>query len=189
MRVEPPFPPIATHSLTLRCVEDRDAEPFSALMTPGVSRWVASWTSPLTLDVAREMIARARSAAAEGRALPIVIERASDGAVLGWMAVNVQAAGKRGSFGYWLGEPFHGRGYMREAAPAGLAAGFQRLGLDVIEAGAQPGNGPSLAVMKACGMRHVDDRLVHAPARGRDELCAWYEITAAEWAARVRVTK
>jgi hypothetical protein len=42
-------------------------------------------------------------------------------------------------------------------------------------------------VMRACGMRHVDDRMIHAPSRARDELCAWYEITAVEWAARTAV--
>jgi RimJ/RimL family protein N-acetyltransferase len=177
------FPAIDTPRLSLRCVEERDAEHLSALMSPGVSRWVASWTSPLPVDKARALIARARIAAAEGKALPMIVERKSDGAVVGWIAVN-GGPETRGTFGYWLGEAFHGQGFMREAAPIALAHGFQRLGLVLIGAGAQLDNAASLAVMKACGMRHIDDRMIYAPSRERDELCAWYEITAAEFAAR-----
>ncbi len=177
------FPAIDTPRLILRCVAEHDAEHLSALMSPGVSRWVASWTSPLPVDKARGLIARARKAAEDGKALPMIVERKSDGAVVGWIAVNGGPEAK-GTFGYWLGEAFHGQGFMREAAPIALAHGFQRLGLVLIGAGAQLGNAASLAVMKACGMRHIDDRMIYAPSRERDELCAWYEITAAEFAAR-----
>lgn len=177
------FPAIETAQLVLRCVEEQDAEHLSALMSPGVSRWVASWTSPLPIHEARGLIVRARTAAADGKALPMIVERKSDGAALGWIAVNGGPEAK-GTFGYWLGEAFQGQGFMREAAPIALLHGFQRLGLVSIGAGAQLGNAASLAVMKACGMRHIDDRMIHAPSRERDELCAWYEITAAECAAR-----
>ena len=110
------------------------------------------------------------------------MERKSDRAIVGWIAVNGGPEAK-GTFGYWLGEAFHGLGFMREAAPPALAQGFHRLGLVMIGAGTQLGNTASLVVMKARGMRHVDDRMIYAPSRERDELCAWYEITAAEFAA------
>jgi ribosomal-protein-alanine N-acetyltransferase len=177
------FPAIETPRLRLRCVEDTDAKELSALMSPGVSRWVASWTSPLPVDKARGLISRARAAAAGGKALPMIAERKSDGVVVGWISVNGGPEAK-GTFGYWLGEAFHGQGFMREAAPPSLAYGFRHLGLVMIGAGAQLGNAASLAVMKACGMRHIDDRMIFAPSRQRDELCAWYEITADEFAAR-----
>lgn len=177
------FPAIETPRLRLRCVEDHDAEKLSMLMTPGVSRWVASWTSPFPVDKAQSLITRARAAAANGKALPMVIERKADGNVIGWIAVNA-GTNNNGLFGYWVGEDFQGQGYMREAATPALMAGFQRLGVNSMGAGAQLGNAPSIAVLKACAMRHVDDRMVHAPARGRDELCAWYEVSADEFAAR-----
>jgi ribosomal-protein-alanine N-acetyltransferase len=46
----------------------------------------------------------------------------------------------------------------------------------VIEAGAQPGNTASFAIMRACGMRPVGERMIPVPARGRDELCHFYEV-------------
>lgn len=177
------FPATETTRLRLRCVEDRDAAALASLMTPMVSRWVASWPSPLSPEAARERIARARNAARRGDALPMAIAHRDSDDAIGWVAVNRSTDdAMRGGFGYWLGEPFHGRGYMREAAPAALRMGFE-MKVATIEAGAQLENAPSIAVLKACGMRRVNDRMIYAPARALDELCAWYEITAAEFAA------
>lgn len=166
--------PIETLRLRLRCVEDRDAESLSALMTPSVSRWVASWPSPLPIEQALTLIARAREAAFQRKALPMVVERIADAVVLGWIAVNTSPE-NGGFLGYWLGEHFHGRGYMREAAPPTVAAAFQRLNVGLIEAGVQLGNAPSIRVLEACGMRYVGERMVYASARGQKERCAWYE--------------
>lgn len=182
MHTEPPFPPSDTARLRLRCLDLSDAEAMSALMTPAVSRWVASWPSPFSAAQARERITKARAVAATGRALPMAILRKSDDAFVGYVGLRMSDE-RAADFGYWLGEPFQGHGYMRETASAALGLAFQRLGVTVIGAGAQLANTSSLAVLKGCGMRFVDERMVHAPVRERDELCAWYEVTAEEWAA------
>ena len=86
------------------------------------------------------------------------------------------AGSRRGVLAYWLGKKHHGYGYMREAAPATVAAAFERLDLEVIEAGAQPGNAASFAILRSCGMAPAGERMVFASARGRDELCLLYEV-------------
>ena len=78
--------------------------------------------------------------------------------------------------GYWLGAAHQGHGYMREAAPAAVAAAFGRLGLEVVEAAAQPENAASFAVLRSCGMVPAGECMVLASARGREELCLRYEI-------------
>ena len=185
MQTEPFFPSLETPRLRLRCLDLSDAAAMSALMTPAVSRWVASWPSPFSAAQARERITKARVVAASANALPMAVLRKSDAVFLGYVGLR-KSDESAADFGYWLGEPFQGHGYMREAAPAALGLAFERLGVTVIGAGAQLANTPSLAVLKGCGMRFVDERLVHAPIRERDELCAWYEITAAEAAAGFR---
>jgi ribosomal-protein-alanine N-acetyltransferase len=167
-----------TARLRLRAPEPDDAPFLSAMMTPAVSRWVASWPVSFSPGMAVERITVARALAKKGMALPLVVERRLDGVVLGWIGVARDAAdGRRGSLGYWLGEEHQDRGYMREAAPATVAAAFETLGLIVIEAAAQPGNAASLAVLRGCGMVAMGERTVFAPARGRDELCHLYEVT------------
>jgi len=170
------FAPLGTERLRLRWVRPEDAAQVSMLMTPAVSRWVASWPVPFTPEMAAERIAAAREAAEKGSLLPFAIERRFDGVLLGWISVTRDAKdGRRGALGYWLGEEHHGYGYMREAAAVVVAAGFGRLGLEVIEAGAQPGNVAAFAVLRGCGMAPTGGRTVFAPARGQDELYLFYE--------------
>jgi ribosomal-protein-alanine N-acetyltransferase len=171
-----PLASLGTERLRLRCVQSEDAAQVSRLMTPAISRWVASWPVPFTPEMAAERIAAAREAAEMGRLLPFAIERRFDGVLLGWISVTRDAKDdRRGELGYWLGEEHHGRGYMREAAAVVVAAAFDRLGLEVIEAGAQPGNVDAFAVLRGCGMASTGGRTVFAPARGHDELYLFYE--------------
>jgi ribosomal-protein-alanine N-acetyltransferase len=174
----PPAGTVDTPRLRLRPVRASDAAETARLMTPAVSRWLATWPSPITEAAVAERLAWATAAAAAGTVLCFAIERRDDGVMMGWVTVmRSQGDPARGDLGYWLGEPFHGRGYMREAARAALDQAFSRLGLSVVEAGAQPDNGASLRVMRALGMRPVGARMVWASARSREELCEYYEIT------------
>jgi len=169
---------IDTPRLRLRPVHDGDAEATARLMTPGVSRWLASWPSPVTTAAVAARIAGLRDAMAAGHTLCFAIERRDDGAMMGWVSIAPsQHDPARGNLGYWLGEPFQRHGYMAEAAQAVLAAGFARLGVAAIEAGAQPANEASLRVMRKLGMRPIGARSMWASARGREELCDYYEIT------------
>ena len=59
---------------------------------------------------------------------------------------------------------------MREALSVALPEGFRLLDLDIIEAAAQARNERSLAVLRSLGMRTLGERMIFAPARGRDEL-------------------
>ena len=168
--------PLGTERLRLRCVRPEDAAQVSRLMTLAVSRWLASWPVPFTPEMAAERIMAAYAESEKGRLLPFAIERRFDGVLLGWISVTRDAKdGRRGALGYWLGEEHHGYGYMREAAAVVVAVGFGRLGLEVIEAGAQPGNVDAFAVLRGCGMAPTGGRMVFAPARGQDELCLFYE--------------
>lgn len=170
------FESFETERLRLRCVCPDDATPISRMMTPDVSRWLASWPVPFTTDMAIERIASARRAFIEGRALPCAIERRADGVFLGWLGMTRNEAGaRRAMLGYWMGEAHHGQGYMREAAPAAMKVAFDRLDLDAIEAAAQPANDASVAVLRGCGMVAAGERMIFASARSRNELCLLYE--------------
>jgi ribosomal-protein-alanine N-acetyltransferase len=170
------FPPIETARLILRCVEERDATATAAMITPSVSGRLARWPCPFTTEMAVARIEAARAAAAAGTELPLAIVDRSNETLLGWLVIHRhETEHNRGSFGYWLGEAYHGQGFMREAAPPALDYGARHLGLDIIEAGAQPDHAASFAIMRACGMTPVGERMVPAPARNRDELCLIYE--------------
>lgn len=173
-----PAETIDTARLRLRAVEDSDASAVSRLMTPAVSCWLASWPSTVTEAYARERLAHMCEAVRNGHALCFAIERREDRSFMGSVSFfRSKLDPTRGALGYWLGEPYQRQGFMTEAVAPAVAAAFVRLDLQVIEAGAQPENHGSLAVMRALGMRPTGARLMWAAGRQRDELCEYYEVT------------
>lgn len=68
------------------------------------------------------------------------------------------------------------RGYATEAARACCELGFGELGLERIVGRAAVDNRASIAVLRKCGMRFVERRVLHGM---QAEL---YELTAARWA-------
>lgn len=176
---------IETARLRLRAVDESDAPAAARLMTPAVSRWLASWPAPLDETQAATRLRHMQNATRQGRALCLAIERRENPDLIGLvMIVRSKHNPRRGDLGYWLGEAFHHQGYMTEAAAAAVAEAFTRLDLSAIEAGAQPANIGSLAVMQRLGMRHIDERPVWAEARGREEMCVYYAITRDEHIAQ-----
>lgn len=56
--------------------------------------------------------------------------------------------------GYYMGEPYSGKGYMTEAIQLILRYTFGRLRLHRLEANIQPRNAASIALVKRAGFRH-----------------------------------
>lgn len=158
---------IETARLRLRPPHPGDAPSLAALMTPAVSRWLGNWSVPFTPEMAQARIAQSLGAIAAGRSLVCVIEHRA--AVAGWIGGGRIAGTDRASFGFWLGEPWHGQALMREAAPAYVAALHERLAPGIIEAACQPENRGSAQVLAACGLRRIGERRQYTPARDRDE--------------------
>ena len=164
-----------TARLRLRPPRPEDAPSLAALMTPNVSQWLARWPVPFTLEMAQARIAGSLDAITAGRSLICVVEH--QGAFAGWIGGGRIADTDRGEFGYWLGEPWQGRRFMQEAAPAYVAALRARLALASIEATCQPQNRASARVLAACGLRRTGSRTDFAPARNRNETVDLWERT------------
>jgi ribosomal-protein-alanine N-acetyltransferase len=168
---------IHTERLLLRPLTPADAEPTARLMTPGIARWTGSWKGQTSAEEVAERIGRYLEAARQGADFPRAIERSEDGALLGWIAVTrSKDAPRRASIGYWIGEPFFGQGYTKEAARTLLAHAWIALDVDVIQGVAQTANIASLAVLRGLGMRRIGQRMEYASARDVSDLCDVYEI-------------
>lgn len=173
-----PDAPIHTQRLRLRLPQPDDAPALASLMTPAVSARLASWPASLAPDIAAQRLTEARGAALDGRALPLVIERRADKALLGWIgATRADQDPARAILTYWLGCDHHGQGYMREAAPAALAAIFDRLGVAEIRAAVQCDNDASRAVLQGLGMDRLEIGRIWCSARGREEACEWWGVS------------
>jgi RimJ/RimL family protein N-acetyltransferase len=167
---------IFTERLRLRPISVTDADDMAFLVTPGVSRWTGTFPDELsTADAAKRIEVILRNMAS-GNDVTLAIEPRRGQRFVGWIGLRrLKGDRRRANLGYWLGESFQGRGWMREAAQAFLPASWAWLDVDVIEAGVQPENAPSLAVARGLGMEPVGERKHYAEARRRDEVCLYFE--------------
>lgn len=167
-----------TDRLHVRLARPADAKDLQSLMTAGISRWVASWPYPLAFPVAQRILHDALAKAAEGRALPMVIVEKSSGTTIGWIKIDIETSEplRTAELGYWLSEEAQGKGFAYEAASAAIAACFERLQIDIVEAGAQAGNDISHNLLAKLGMHKAGERTVYAPARERHETCVFWRI-------------
>ena len=109
--------------------------------------------------------------------------RRDDGAIVGTAELSQIARGNFQSayLGYRVFVPHAGRGYMTEALPLVLACAFRGLGLHRLEANIQPGNAPSIALVRRAGFRHegLSPRYLKIGGRWRDH--ERWAILREEW--------
>ncbi len=76
-----------------------------------------------------------------------------DGMTVGGIGVTLRQGIylKSAEFGYWLGEPYWGRGIMTEAAKAVMSYAMQRFGLIRLDAPVFEWNPASMRVLEKCG--------------------------------------
>lgn len=72
--------------------------------------------------------------------------------LIGEISLHLNNTGNMAELGYWIGEPFWGKGFATEAARAVLQFGFSRLALDCIYATCNAENEGSWAVLLNNGM-------------------------------------
>ncbi len=76
-----------------------------------------------------------------------------DDTIVGWMNLSqIFMSGFKSCYlGYQVGAPFAGQGYMTEAIQLVMKYAFEKLKLHRLEANIQPGNDPSIALVKRAG--------------------------------------
>jgi ribosomal-protein-alanine N-acetyltransferase len=91
-----------------------------------------------------------------GSALPLFLQRRSDGAIVGAITLDNIRRGpaQAGTLGYWTGQPYTRQGYMREAIAAVVHHAFTALDLSRIEAACLPENTPSRGVLEQSGFKY-----------------------------------
>ncbi len=93
---------------------------------------------------------------AEGRALPLFLERKDDGTFVGAVTLSNIRRGpaQMASLGYWIGPDFARQGYMSEAVSGIVSFAFEEMDLSRIEAACLPENQPSRGLLEGCGFKY-----------------------------------
>jgi len=115
--------------------------------------------------------------------------RRTDGVIVGYISLSeiVRGGFQSAYLGYHMGAEFAGQGYMTEAIALVLRYAFTKLKLHRVEANIQPGNVPSLALVKRAGFvkEGFSRRYLKICGRWRDH--ERWTILAEDWYATKRL--
>ena len=179
---------IRTGRLLLRPLQLADAEPLLALFDNWqVVRWLSMPPWPYTLADAVEFI--------QPRVTPTPVEAnfaiTLDGHLIGGIGTRMKEASHVQSaagpnLGYWLGQPYWGRGYMTEAARGVIAWAFAAGTGETIYSGAFADNATSLRVQAKLGFVRAGQSVLFARPRGAEFPHVNTELTRSSFEAGAR---
>ncbi|MGH2874318.1 MAG: GNAT family N-acetyltransferase [Solirubrobacteraceae bacterium] len=159
-----------------------DRDEFTALMRAS-QEFHSPWaTAPTDDERFGAYLADSRRADFEA----LLLCRRADDAILGFFNLSqiVRRRLQSAYLGYAVGQPFAGRGYMREGLELVLEQAFAVLRLHRIEANIQPGNAASLALAAGGGFRRegFSPRYLKIGGRWRDH--ERWAVLVDEWRVR-----
>ena len=149
-----------TERMTLRPPQHSDFNEWAALREESrefLQPWEPVWSNDhLTRKGFTNRVYWAQRSIANGHAIPLFLIRRSDQALLGAITLDNIRRGPAlaGTLGYWTGETFARRGYMREAIETVVHYAFNHLDLSRIEAACLPENAPSRGLLERSGFKY-----------------------------------
>jgi len=151
---------VETERMTLRLPSHGDYRAWAVLRNASgefLRLWEPQWSSEhLTRRAFTNRVYWAARAHAQGTALPLLLIRRSDDALLGAITLDNIRRGpaQAGTLGYWVGQTHARQGYMREAVQAIVHHAFTVLDLSRVEAACLPENAASRGVLEKSGFKY-----------------------------------
>jgi RimJ/RimL family protein N-acetyltransferase len=163
---------LRTRQLLLRRLRLDDAEPLFALFNNwNVIRFLSSPPWPYRPEDSRLFAGGVVTRSPELNEDVLAITH--DGVFVGTIGVrqrerNALQRGAGPNVGYWIGEPFWGRGFMTDAIHAVVRHLFESTTADAIYSGAFTENAASLRVQEKAGFVHDGDTTLFSRPRGAE---------------------
>lgn len=151
---------IETERMTLRLPQHGDFRAWSTLRdqsAPFLTPWEPVWAADhLSRKAFTSRIYWANRSTSQGTALPLLLIRRADAALLGAITLDNIRRGpsQAGTLGYWMGQAHARQGYMREAILALVHHAFTVMDLSRLEAACLPENAASRGVLEKCGFKY-----------------------------------
>ncbi|HSF64495.1 MAG TPA: GNAT family protein [Paracoccaceae bacterium] len=151
---------VETERMTLRLPQHGDWRAWADLRaesTDFLAQWEPVWSEDhLSRRAFTNRVYWAARAQAQGTALPLMMFRREDQALLGAITLDNIRRGpaQAGTMGYWIGRPHARQGYMREAIRAVVHHAFTAMDLSRVEAACLPENAASRGVLESCGFKY-----------------------------------
>jgi ribosomal-protein-alanine N-acetyltransferase len=178
----PHFEAVHTARLTIRPVQASDLPDLLAVNGDDAVTHFLPYASWASLDDGTAWLARMHAMAATGTGTQLVIERQSDGRVLGGVLLfNFNEGSARIELGYVLGRAHWRQGLAREAITAVCKQAFGPLGIRRIEAEVNPDNHASNNLLQRIGFAHEGRARQRWVAKGKTYDTNLYGCLAGEW--------
>jgi ribosomal-protein-alanine N-acetyltransferase len=151
---------IETERMTLRLPQHTDWRAWADLRAASeafLAPWEPVWsTDHLSRRAFTNRVYWAARTEAQGTALPLLMIRRSDQALVGAITLDHIRRGpaQSASLGYWVGAPFARQGFMREATRAVLHHAFTVGDLSRVEAACLPENAASRGLLEVTGFKY-----------------------------------
>jgi len=177
---------VETARLRMRAHRNDDLPDLVALAGNwAIARWTGRMPHPYSETDGRVWIARVQKDHVSGEPRRFAIALKETDRLIGGIGLdgNTGDGSDEPALGYWLGRPFWGNGYGREAVKAVIDYGFRTLGLKTIRAYTDPGNTASQKVLLHCGLKRVGEIELPAPTRHGERRAPLFRISRPEIAA------
>ncbi len=151
--------PIRGEGLYLRASEMRDYVEWAELREKSrsfLTPWEPLWPiDDLTRASFRYRVRRHAEEMARDEAYSFFIFREEDDALMGGLSFGHVRRGvsQAATLGYWMGEPYAGKGHMTRAVRAACVYAFEKRGFHRIEAACLPTNEPSKRLLERVGFK------------------------------------
>ncbi|MGI9368070.1 MAG: GNAT family N-acetyltransferase [Ruegeria sp.] len=151
---------LETERLSLRPPAHSDFHDWAALRRASkdfLTPWEPVWAQDhLSRKSFTNRVYWAQRSVANGFAIPLFVFRREDDVLLGAITLDNIRRGpaQAGTMGYWTGQAFARRGYMREAIGVLVHYAFARLDLSRIEAACLPENAASRGLLESAGFKY-----------------------------------
>jgi len=171
---------IETTRLRIRSLRDDDLADLVRLIGNwAVARWLSSVPHPYTEADGRTWIALVQRDHATGRPRRFAVALKETDRLIGGVGLDGSSddESEEPALGYWLGQPYWGHGYGREAIAAVLDYGHRILGIETIRAYTDPSNARSQRVLLHCGLKYAGEIELTKPTRHGARRAPLFRIT------------
>lgn len=157
-------PVLVTERLVLRPPHEDDLEELVELANNRrIAEMLARMPYPYGPRDARQFIDGVRTGRMEGCVYAIALGH--NGAFIGSAGLNPSPHGLE--LGYWIGEPYWGRGYATETAHALVDLAFRAAPIDVLNVSCRVMNAASRSVIHKCGFQFAGQGMLDSIVAGR----------------------
>ncbi|EKF18775.1 GNAT family N-acetyltransferase [Nitratireductor pacificus] len=157
-------PVLVTERLVLRTPREDDVTELVELANNRrLAEMLGRMPHPYRLSDADAFLTRVRTGVMDGCTYAITL--AGSGAFIGCAGMDTRARGLE--MGYWIGEPYWGRGYATEAAHALVDLAFRATDIERLNASCRVTNTASRRVIHKCGFQYAGQGMTDSLAAGR----------------------